>query len=409
MAQRAPWIAGAPPDSGSVTDPVRFVQLRMVEAILAGEGLARVARLAEEVTGRTVAIIIPRLGAAEVSATDLDRASLRRYVDARLRGRPAVVPPGVAAAVPVRAGSEVIGAVLLGGGEAPPGDVLEVLHVAAVAALTAVAVEDARSEVEETVRGSFLEDLRSGLELKRSDIVRRAGRLGCDLSLGLVALCAELTADRPGYVVGKIACAYPGSLAQHIPVSGDEADAEAGRVYALLPAAAAGTTPGGTLAAARSLAVELQGYGSVGLSSFHADPGECAGAIHEAELALDVLRRSEVPIAETLYTGTYRLLLRVLASHPEELHSLFEDTVAPIVEYDARYDFNLTETLEAYLQASCNMNATAAAIHTHRHTVADRLDRVKRLTGLDPLQFEDRERLGLGLKIYRITSGCRPH
>ena len=408
MAAPASWSAGVPRDSGPITEPARSVQLQMVEAILAGGGLARVARLAAEATGRTVAIVIPRLGAAEVSGCDLDREAVRGYVDARLRGRPAGVPAGVAAAAPVGSGSDVVGAVLLGGGEGPPGDALELIHAAAVASLTELAVADARCEVEENVRGCFLEDLRSGRELKRIDIVRRAGRLGCDLSMGLVALCAELTTDRPGYVVGKIACGHPGALAQHIPAGGEEADAGAGRVYALLPAAGAAITPAGTLAAARSLTAELRRYGTVGLSSFHADPGACASAIDEAELVLDVVRRSEAPIAEKLHSGTYRLLFRVLASHPEELQSLYEDTVAPIVDYDARYGFDLTETLETYLHENCNMNATATAMSAHRHTVAHRLDRVKRLTGLDPLQYEDLERLGLGLKIYRITSGRRP-
>ena len=50
------------------------------------------------------------------------------------------------------------------------------------------------------------------------------------------------------------------------------------------------------------------------------------------------------------------------------------------------------------------MNATASAIYAHRHTVAYRLERVKELTGLDPLLSEDRERLGLGLKAYRIIA-----
>ena len=31
------------------------------------------------------------------------------------------------------------------------------------------------------------------------------------------------------------------------------------------------------------------------------------------------------------------------------------------------------------------MNATAAAIYAHRHTVAYRLERVRELTGLDPM------------------------
>jgi hypothetical protein len=44
----------------------------------------------------------------------------------------------------------------------------------------------------------------------------------------------------------------------------------------------------------------------------------------------------------------------------------------------------------------------------HRHTVAYRLERVRELTSLDPMRSEDRERLGLGLKAYRIMRrGCR--
>jgi PucR family transcriptional regulator, purine catabolism regulatory protein len=54
------------------------------------------------------------------------------------------------------------------------------------------------------------------------------------------------------------------------------------------------------------------------------------------------------------------------------------------------------------------MSATAAAIHAHRHTVAYRLERVRDLTGLDPMQSEDRERLGLGLKAYRIIAPRLP-
>ena len=50
---------------------------------------------------------------------------------------------------------------------------------------------------------------------------------------------------------------------------------------------------------------------------------------------------------------------------------------------------------------------TAAAIYAHRHTVAYRLDRVRELTGLDPLKSEDRERLGLGLKAGRVIAPGR--
>jgi hypothetical protein len=313
----------------------------------------------------------------------------------------------------------VIGGVLLlagPGAAAPPPDATEFLHLAAVASLTEVAVEEAKEEVEQNLRGSFLEELRAKPdELDPREVLRRAARLGCDLARGAVVLCAELSTDRPRHVVATIAGEHPGALAQHMELPGG-----APRVYALLPAGAGrgeagdqrGTSeaagPEATLAAARRLAARLQRHGTVGLSSFYADPGELGRAIQEAELVLDVLRRSDVPIAEDIGTGTYRLLFRVLASHPEEVRSFYEDTVAPIVKYDDQYATDLVGTLEAYLEQNCNMNATAAAIYAHRHTVAYRLDRVKELTSLDPMQSEDRERLGLGLKAYRIIAPRLP-
>jgi DNA-binding PucR family transcriptional regulator len=222
--------------------------------------------------------------------------------------------------------------------------------------------------------------------------VRRAARLGCDLVRGVVVLCAELASDRPAHIVATISGDWPGALAQH----------DGGRVYALLPASGADDAPEATLAGARRLAGRLQRLGTVGLSSFYADPAELHRAIQEAELVLDVLRTSDVPIAEHIGTGTYRLLFRVLASHPEEVRAFYEDTVAPVVRYDEQYRTELLTTLEAYLLNNCNMNATAAAIYAHRHTVAYRLERVRELTGLDPMLSEDRERLGLGLKAYRV-------
>ena len=54
------------------------------------------------------------------------------------------------------------------------------------------------------------------------------------------------------------------------------------------------------------------------------------------------------------------------------------------------------------------MNATAQAIYAHRHTVATGSSAIRELTGLDPLTSEDRERLGLGLKAYRIIEPRLP-
>jgi DNA-binding PucR family transcriptional regulator len=397
------------PAGAALVERLRAVHLAMVDAVLGGDGLGRVAQLAADAAGAGVAIVVPRLGAAAASrGAPADLNALRRYVGDRTRDRPAQVPPGIVAEVPIASGDEPIGSVLMVGEPGAPvaAEATEFLHLAAVASLTEVAVEEAKDAVEQNLRGSFLEELRSkAAELEAADVLRRGARLGCDLTRGAVALCAELTTDRPRHVVATIAGEHAGALAQHMELPG-----EVPRVYALLPAGE-GAAPDATLEAARRLAARLQRHGTVGVSSFYSDPAELGRALQEAELVLDVLRRSEgvggVPI-EDIGTGTYRLLFRVLASHPEEVRSFFEDTVAPIVAYDDQYATDLVGTLESYLEQNCNMNATAAAIYAHRHTVAYRLERVKELTGLDPMQSEDRERLGLGLKAYRIIAPRLP-
>ena len=394
----------SPPAASSLVERLRAVHLQMLDAVLTGDGLAAVADLAAVAAGGPVVIVVPRLGvAAASSGGEGALASVRRYVGEAGRGRVAPVPAEVVAEVPIASGDERIGGVVLLQPGRPEPEAVEFLHLAAVAALTEVAVEEAREEVEENVRGSFLEELRERPDaIDAADVVRRAGRLGCDLSAGAVVLCAELSSERPRHVVALIASEYAGALAQHIE------GGVSGRVYALLPSTG---DQNATVTAARTLAGRLQRHGVVALSSFYGDPGELGRAIQEAELVLEVLQRGDGlggPIQEDIGTGTYRLLFRVLASHPEEVRSFYDDTVAAIVRYDDQYRTDLVQTLEAYLEHNCNMNATAASIYAHRHTVAYRLDRVKELTGLDPMLSEDRERLGLGLKAYRIIAPRLP-
>src|SRR3954466_6042315 len=169
----------------------RGAHLEMVGAVLAGDGLERIAEIASGHTGVPVAVIVPRL------ATPVDAwAPYERYVARRLAGGKPERPADVTAEVPILSGGHELGAVLmLGAGAADAG---EYLHVAAVAALTEVAVADARDETEQSLRGSFLEELRTREGVQASDVVRRARRLGTDLSEGAVALVADAEGGAPG-------------------------------------------------------------------------------------------------------------------------------------------------------------------------------------------------------------------
>src|SRR3954468_13837234 len=387
LARSQPSTHGPLVRPGSVDAPEslpspRGAHLEMVGAVLAGDGLERIAEIATQHAGVQVAVIVPRL-ATPVEAW----APYERYVARRLAGGKPERPADVTAEVAIVSGGHELGAVLMLGSGATA-DAGEYLHVAAVAALTEVAVAEARDETEQTLRGSFLEELRTREDLEASDIVRRARRLGTDLSEGAVALVADPQGRAPGRLLAAISAERADALAQTV---GD-------RVYALLP---------GSVEDARRTANRIGRQAIIGISSRYSDPAELRRALEEAELVLEVTAGGSAP-EQDIGGGTYRLLFRVLASHPEEVRSFYEDTVASVVRYDEQYTTDLLATLEAYLAQNCNMNATAQAIYAHRHTVSYRLERVRELTGLDPFTSEDRERLGLGLKAYRIIAPRLP-
>src|SRR4051812_3616667 len=385
---------------------MRELSTRMIEAVLDGEGLQGVADLAAAEAGGPVAIVLPPRGlAARAGGGELN--GLAEYAKARVAETEPVTPHPVALERSIEAGGRIVGVVLLlesGDGDGD-GAVLvdreEVLRAAALAALAEVAVADARDEAERKMRGGLIEELRSR-EIDTAETTSKAARLGCDLGRGAIALVAEIQSASPSHATALVEAEYEGSLAEL-------AD---GRLYAILPARGGDDAPEKTLQGAGRIANRLRKLGVAAVSSFYPDPGELHRAIKEAELVLDVVTR-EPEIAEALEegiaaSGVYRLLFRALISDPDEVRSFYRDTVEPLVRYDDQYRSDLLGTLEEYLASDCNMNATARAIFAHRHTVAYRLDRVKELTGLDPQISEDRERLGLGIKAYRILAPALP-
>jgi sugar diacid utilization regulator len=386
---------------------MRELSTRMIEAVLDGEGLQGVAELAAAEAGGPVAIVLPPRGLAARAPGGGELNGLAEYAKARSAETEATAPDPIALERSIEAGGQIVGVVLLldersDDGEQPVlVDREEVLRAAALAALAEVAVADAREEAERKMRGGLIEELRSH-EVGGAEATSKAARLGCDLARGAIALVAEIKSASPSHASALVEAEYEGSVAE---LAG-------GRLYAILPGRGGDDAPEKTLRAAGRIANRLRKHGMAAVSSFYPDPGELHRAIREAELVLDVIAR-EPEIAEALEegiaaSGVYRLLFRALISDPDEVRSFYRDTVEPLVRYDTQYRSDLLGTLEEYLASDCNMNATARAIFAHRHTVAYRLERIKELTGLDPQISEDRERLGLGIKAYRILAPALP-
>lgn len=375
----------------------------MVDAVLSGDGMREVAQIAAAQVGARVAVVIPSLGHQLIEPEDEGGADvlakLRPWVDERLRGNEAPPPPPVRHEVPVASGEETLGSivVLSGGKDIPEGETHGVLHLAAMAAVTELALVESRQQLEDELRGSFLEELRAGGEIDAAEVVRRAQRMRCDISRGAVILAADPPPERTHRLMAAIKSDSPDAFVQRL----------GGRVYAVVPAADREDARDHATAVAATLAKRLRTHAPVGLSSFYANPGELGRAIKEADLIADVVGRADLP-PESMADGTYRLLLQLLASDRSHLDEYHESTIMPIARYDEQYRTELVGTLAAYLDHDCNMNATAAALYAHRHTIAYRLERIRELTGLDTARHEDRERLSLGVKIHRLTGQAPP-
>jgi hypothetical protein len=211
------------------------------------------------------------------------------------------------------------------------------------------------------------------------------------LAHGAIALCAQQP-DRASWVVPTIAERFPAALSLQ----------EDGVAWALLPAARPADDVGrATTAAALRVAARLGARTAVGLSPFVTGPERLHDALRQARIVLELTRGGQVGVAEAA-TGTWRLLLAMAVRDPDELAACVATSIGPALEHDARLRTEVVPTFRAYLDHGTNMNATAAAIYAHRHTVAARLERLAALTGLDPMRHDDRERLGLGIKAQLV-------
>jgi sugar diacid utilization regulator len=384
--------------AAALVERLRDVHARMVDAVLSGDRMRDVAMIAAEAVGAPVAVVIPALGHELVEPASAESehvlAALRGYIDSRLGGVPAVAPGIVTREALVSSGDLELGAIMMlsGDGQLEEEEAQAILHMASMAAMTDSALVESKQQVEDELRGSFFEELRDGAALPAPEVVRRAARMGCDVSRGATVLAGDPPAERSHRFMAAIKTDCPSAFVQRLH----------GRIYAVIPAEDGQDAQDRAMAYAAALARRLQAHAPVGLSSFCPNPSELGQAIREVDLIVDVLGHSDIS-SDGIIDGTYRLLLQLLSSHPEQLDAYFEQTVAPIARYDEQYRSELVRTLATYLEHDCKMNATADALYSHRHTVAYRLDRIRELTGLDPARFDDRERLSLGLKIHRLT------
>jgi sugar diacid utilization regulator len=246
----------------------------------------------------------------------------------------------------------------------------------------------------------------------RDDLVARGKELGTDLAAGgtvVVIRAHPRSATEDDWRRRLLAVAARGARSIAPGAIAAPSEDDAGEIVVLVPDPDGDTARRATAAIIRELESGLAGFAfAIGRSRRAGNPLDLHRAGNEALLAANVVEGD--PERATLgfeETGTYQLLLPHM-NDPAELKRFYSETVRPLVAYDEQYETDLLGTLSTFLDCDANVNATAARLITHRHTIRYRFERVRELTGLDVSSTDGREKLSLGLKAMRVLGIAPP-
>ncbi|MGH2731304.1 MAG: PucR family transcriptional regulator [Actinomycetota bacterium] len=291
-----------------------------------------------------------------------------------------------------------------------PGDALEATIELAQSVLrytdqisTTVAEAYARAQraivrEQEGARREFLADVLYGTDASPEDILRRAHAFGYDLSLSYVALVGlgpdqdarnEATVSAAATGIGADASAEPIVLQK-----GDQ-------TIALVPADAfidPDVMP-------EKLVAELEAGWRFGMGGPEPGLEGIRRAYLEAREAL------EIGVALDLGGPIFRfddlLPYHFLRIEPALVDRFIDQTLGPLISYDERRKGELVKTLEAYFSSDGSVKMAGEALFAHPHTVTYRLKQVEKLTGWSLRHPEDKLRLQLALRAFRLAQGRR--
>ncbi len=368
----------------------------VTEAVEAGAGLAPLLRAAARALDASL-VLIDRSSAilAVAARSPADERSLMGDLDD-------------VAAIELKVADEVVGELRMRSREAAPSPA--VLRL--VTTLIASEVERLRApeRASEAAVGAFVRAVLAREVPAADDVVARGAELGIDLARGGSVVVVRAHPRAPAEEDWRIRLLVLAERAARAAVSGTFAaplEGDGAELALLVPD---GEGEAGRRVASvvlRELQTGLPGFGfAIGRSRQTEDPGKLHQAGQQAVLAANVVEgEEERSILAFEDTGAYRVLVK---EDPSELRRFYADTVESLAAYDDQYETDLVGTVATFLDCDGNVNATAAKLITHRHTVRYRLERVRELSGLDVGSSDGREKLSLGLKAMRVLGIAPP-
>lgn len=133
----------------------------------------------------------------------------------------------------------------------------------------------------------------------------------------------------------------------------------------------------------------------IGVGSYYPELAGLRRSYKEAIKSIQILDTMPVDekLPELVFASDMSLEM-MLANTPEEIIRIYKSQV---FAKDGAEDFlnntKLIKTLNAYFSSNLNISRTAEELKVTRNTVSGRLDKIKRLTGLEPSNFNDAVKL----------------
>lgn len=247
---------------------------------------------------------------------------------------------------------------------------------------------------QEGARREFLSDLLYGTDASPDDILRKAHAFGYDLSLSYVALVGTSASVIEGREMEVAAAATRAAeLASTDPIVLQKAE----HTIALIPTGASvdlATMP-------EKLVSDLDGSWDFGMGG----PGPGLEGIRRAYL--EAREALEIGMALGLDGPVYRfddlLLYHFLRIEPALVERFVDQMLGEIVAYDDRRKGELIRTMDAYFSADGSVKMAGEALFAHPHTVTYRLKQIEKLTGWSLRDPEDKIRLHLALRAYKLA------
>ncbi len=356
---------------------------RFAELVLAGGGVQDITAALAALTGGWVVLLDEtgrRLGCTGPAPAQLP------VLDAARQGSGRLVRADDMWAVTVKAASEQLGFLVIGGVDELDDPDRRTIERAGVVTALLLLFERASADAEQRVRTDLVSDLVSG----RGDVAVRAARArsqGLDLDHEHVVLVAR---GRPGEPRRALVMSAHAAVGEDALVGEHDGD-----VVALVPSGDAQECAA-RVAARMSRSAEVTVGGAGPATSVEDVPRSYADARRTTAALLALGRAGTGGSAQCLgFAG-------LVSGSAPDVRGYVGRVLGPVLDYDRTRGTDLLGTLEAYYAAGGSPRHAATRLHVHANTVAQRLERVALLLGSDWQRPEPSLELQLALRLHRL-------